>query len=117
MIPQLDYVVALGDLHARLGRPDAAERQYALAEHIGQLSALNQVLYNRELAWFYLDHDRRLDEALAARARAGSGRTSTRTTSWPGASTRPGSHRRRGPRWRRRFVSARGTRGSSITRA
>lgn len=65
VVPQLDYVVALGDLHAVLGRPDAAERQYALAEHIGRLSALNRVLYNRELAWFYADHDRRLDEALA----------------------------------------------------
>jgi tetratricopeptide (TPR) repeat protein len=54
-IPQLDYVVALAA---------AAERQYALAEHIGRLSALNQVLYNRELTWFYLDHDRRLDDAL-----------------------------------------------------
>lgn len=64
VVPQLDYVVALGELHAALGRPDAAERQYALAEHIGRLSALNQVLYNRELAWFYADHDRRLDEAL-----------------------------------------------------
>lgn len=65
VIPQLDYVVALGDLHAALGRADAAERRYALAEHIGRLSTLNQVLYNRELAWFYVDHDRRLDEALA----------------------------------------------------
>jgi tetratricopeptide (TPR) repeat protein len=64
VIPQLDYVAALGDLHAALGRPDAAERQYALAEHIGRLSALNLVLYNRELAWFYADHDRRPDEAL-----------------------------------------------------
>lgn len=63
-IPQLDYVVALGDLHAALGQAAAAERQYALAEHIGRLSALNQVLYNRELTWFYLDHDRRLDDAL-----------------------------------------------------
>jgi tetratricopeptide (TPR) repeat protein len=65
VVPQLDYVVALGDLYAMLGRADAAERQYALAEHIGRLSALNRVLYNRELAWFYADHDRRLDEALA----------------------------------------------------
>ena len=64
VVPQLDYVVALGDLHAALGRTDAAERQYALAEHIGRLSALNRILYNRELAWFYADHDRRLDEAL-----------------------------------------------------
>jgi tetratricopeptide (TPR) repeat protein len=65
VVPQLDYVVALGDLHAALGRPDAADRQYELAEHIGRLSMLNRVLYNRELAWFYADHDRRLDEALA----------------------------------------------------
>jgi tetratricopeptide (TPR) repeat protein len=65
VVPQLDYVVALGDLHAALGRTAAAERQYALAEHIGRLSALNQVLYNRELTWFYLDHDRRVDDALA----------------------------------------------------
>jgi len=64
VVPQLDYVVALGDLHAALGRTDVAERQYALAEHIGRLRALNSILYNRELAWFYADHDRRLDEAL-----------------------------------------------------
>jgi tetratricopeptide (TPR) repeat protein len=64
VIPQLDYVVALGDLHAVRGEADAAERQYALAEHIGRLSALNRILYNRELAWFYVDHDRRLDEAM-----------------------------------------------------
>jgi tetratricopeptide (TPR) repeat protein len=63
-VPQLDYVVALGDVHAASGQIDAAEQQYALAEHIGRLSALDQVLYNRELAWFYLDHDRRLDEGL-----------------------------------------------------
>jgi tetratricopeptide (TPR) repeat protein len=63
-IPQLDYVVALGDLHAALGRAEVAERQYALAEHIGRLSALNRILYNRELAWFYADHDRQVAEAL-----------------------------------------------------
>jgi tetratricopeptide (TPR) repeat protein len=64
VVPQLDYVVALGDLYAAIGRTDAAEAQYRLAEHIGQLTALSRVLYNRELAWFYADHDRQLDQAL-----------------------------------------------------
>ena len=64
VIPQLDYVAALGDVYAALGRKAATNQQYALAEHIGRLSALNRVLYNRELAWFYLDHDRRLADAL-----------------------------------------------------
>jgi tetratricopeptide (TPR) repeat protein len=64
VIPQLDYVVALGDVYAAIGREAAADQQYALAEHIGRLSALNRILYNRELAWFYLNHDRRLSDAL-----------------------------------------------------
>jgi tetratricopeptide (TPR) repeat protein len=33
-------------------------------EYIGRLNALNQVLYNRELALFYLNHDLKLGEAL-----------------------------------------------------
>jgi tetratricopeptide (TPR) repeat protein len=65
IVPQPDYVTALGDLHTRMGQGDEARRQYALVEHIGRLSALNQALYNRELALFYLDHDLKLDEALA----------------------------------------------------
>jgi len=65
VVPLPDYVAALGDLHARMGRADAAARQYELVEYIGRLSELNRVLYNRELAYFYADHDRRLDRALA----------------------------------------------------
>ena len=34
-------------------------------EYIGRLTALNQTLYNRELALFEADHDRNLPEALA----------------------------------------------------
>jgi tetratricopeptide (TPR) repeat protein len=65
VIPQPDYVAALGDVYARLGRADAARQQYDLVEYIGRLSALNRVLYSRELATFYLDHDRKVDAALA----------------------------------------------------
>jgi tetratricopeptide (TPR) repeat protein len=65
VVPQPDYATALGDLHARMGQGDEARRQYALVEYIGRLSALHQALYNRELALFYLDHDLKLDEALA----------------------------------------------------
>jgi tetratricopeptide (TPR) repeat protein len=64
IIPQPDYVAALGDVFAKMGRPDAARRQYALVEYIGRLSVLNRVLYNRELASFYADHDTKLGEAL-----------------------------------------------------
>jgi tetratricopeptide (TPR) repeat protein len=117
-IPQLDYVVALGDLHAALGQAAAAERQYALAEHIGRLSTLNQVLYNRELAWFYLDHDRRPTmRSSSPGVSSPRDRTSTRTICSRGRSTRPASPSRRGPRWRRPSSSAPGTRGSSTTPA
>ena len=47
-----------------MGRPDEARKQYALVEYIGLLNTFNKVLYNRELALFYLDHDLKLAEAL-----------------------------------------------------
>jgi tetratricopeptide (TPR) repeat protein len=65
VIPQPDYVAALGDVLTKMGRAEEARRQYELVEYIGRLSELNQVLYNRELASFYLDHDTKLDAALA----------------------------------------------------
>ncbi len=65
VVPQPDYVAALGDVLAKTGRPEEARRQYELVEYIGRLSALNQALYNRELASFYLDHETKLDAALA----------------------------------------------------
>jgi tetratricopeptide (TPR) repeat protein len=64
VVPLPEYVGALGDVYARVGRPEAAQKQYELVEYIGRLSALNQTLYNRELALFYADHDLKLDEAL-----------------------------------------------------
>src|SRR5262245_947064 len=65
-IPLPEYAGALGDLYTRLGREEEARKQYALVESIGRLNAVNQVVYNRELASFYADHDMKLDEAVGA---------------------------------------------------
>src|SRR5437867_1452104 len=64
IIPLPEYAAALGDVYAKIGKTDEAKKQYDLVEYIGQLSAINQVLYNRELAYFYADHDIKLDRGL-----------------------------------------------------
>jgi len=64
VIPLPDYAASLGDVYTKVGRPDEARRQYTLVEYIGLLNTVNKVLYNRELALFYLDHDMKLGEAL-----------------------------------------------------
>jgi tetratricopeptide (TPR) repeat protein len=65
VVPLPEYAAALGDVLTRAGDTEDAQRQYALVEHIGRLSALNRQLYNRELAVFYTDHDVKVAEALA----------------------------------------------------
>jgi tetratricopeptide (TPR) repeat protein len=65
VVPYPEYAAALGDLYQRLDRVVEAKKQYDLVEYIGYLSSLNQVIYNRELANFYSDHDAKLPEALA----------------------------------------------------
>jgi tetratricopeptide (TPR) repeat protein len=64
IVPLPEYAAALGDVYTKLGRTDEAQKQYDLVEYIGHLNTLNKVLYNRELAYFYADHDRQLPEAL-----------------------------------------------------
>jgi tetratricopeptide (TPR) repeat protein len=64
VIPLPEYAAALGDAYAKLGRSAEAKRQYELVEYIGRLSALNRVLYNRELVYFYADHRVKLAEAV-----------------------------------------------------
>jgi tetratricopeptide (TPR) repeat protein len=64
LVPLPDYTAALGDVYAKLGRLEEAQKAYDMVEYIGQLNTLNRVLYNRELAYFYADHDRKLSEAL-----------------------------------------------------
>jgi len=64
ILPMPDYAAALGDINAKIGRQGQAKQQYELVEYIGRLSILNKVLYNRELAYFYADHDIKLKESL-----------------------------------------------------
>ncbi len=64
IIPQPVILAALGDLYARTGNVDQAKLQYDTVEFIARLAAINQVVYNRDLALFYADHDLKLDEAL-----------------------------------------------------
>ena len=69
ILPDPNYVAALGDLYQLAGKNEDAKRQYELVEQIGRLSELNGALYNRQLALFYADHDLKPEEAynLAAK--------------------------------------------------
>ena len=64
IVPQPDFLAALGDLYALTGHPDKAQRQYDTVEFIGKLAAINKVIYNRQLALFYANHDLKPAEAL-----------------------------------------------------
>lgn len=64
ILPMPEYIAALGDVYRKTGKPEEARKQYELVEYIGKLSALNKALYNRELAYFYADHDVKLQEGL-----------------------------------------------------
>ncbi len=66
ILPDPTFVAALGDLYQLTGRTNEAAQQYALVEAIGRLSAANGILYNRQLAMFYADHDLNADRAYAA---------------------------------------------------
>lgn len=65
ILPDLQFVAALGDLYQLAGREKEASTQYALVEQIGRLSAASGALYNRQLALFYADHDMKADAAYA----------------------------------------------------
>ncbi len=63
-LPRPQYVAALGDVYARSGRPAAAEAQYELVAAIDALYRANGVSTDLDLALFYANRDRNLDEAL-----------------------------------------------------
>jgi tetratricopeptide (TPR) repeat protein len=65
IIPQPDILAALGDVYALTGQPEQAQLQYETVDYIGRLAQINRQVYNRQLANFYVDHDRRLAEALS----------------------------------------------------
>jgi tetratricopeptide (TPR) repeat protein len=64
LLPQPDFLAALGDLYMLTNQPEEAQFQYDTVEYIGKLAAVNQQIYNRQLANFYSDHDLHLGEAL-----------------------------------------------------
>ena len=64
ILPMPDFAAALGDIYIKIGKPELGKQQYELVEYIGRLNSLNQALYNRELAYFYTDHDMKLAESL-----------------------------------------------------
>jgi len=69
LLPDPQFIAALGDLYKLAGRDEDAQKQYELVEQIGRLNALNGALYNRQLALFYADHDIKIDEAYRLAAK------------------------------------------------
>ena len=65
IIPDPQFVAALGDLYKLSARDKDAASQYSLVEKIGRLNELNGALYNRQLALFYSDHDLKPEEGYA----------------------------------------------------
>ncbi|HKS42300.1 MAG TPA: tetratricopeptide repeat protein, partial [Blastocatellia bacterium] len=63
-VPLPDTAIALGDLYAKLGRMDEAGKQYELVEFIEQSSNAGAATYSRQLALFWANHDKKLDDAL-----------------------------------------------------
>ena len=76
VVPQLETVVALGDLYAATGRTEEAEKQYALVETIDRLNRASGVRTDLQMAKFYADHDRNVAQAVREAAAA----TATRKT-------------------------------------
>jgi tetratricopeptide (TPR) repeat protein len=64
IIPLPEYAAELGDVYTRIGRGREARKQYDLVEYIGYLNTVNKAIYNRDLAFFYSDHDLKLKQSL-----------------------------------------------------
>src|SRR5438094_6577501 len=63
-VPLPEYLAALGDLRALQGDLAGSEQAYATIGVIAKLSSLERRLYDRQLALFYVDHDRDPTAAL-----------------------------------------------------
>jgi tetratricopeptide (TPR) repeat protein len=64
VIPQPDLLAALGDIYTAAGYPDKAKKEYATVQFIGKLQAINKVIYNRQLALFFANHNQNINESL-----------------------------------------------------
>lgn len=68
-LPDPVFVAALGDLYKLAGQGKKSNAQYALVEQIARLNRVSGVLYNRQLALFYADHDMNAEEAYQSAVR------------------------------------------------
>jgi tetratricopeptide (TPR) repeat protein len=64
IVPQPDYLEALGDLYALRGDHARAEQEYGTVELIGTLARINRQVYNRLVVTFDADHDRNVADAV-----------------------------------------------------
>lgn len=64
-LPDPTFVAELGDVYELAGRETEAQNQYGLVELIDHLSKINGVMYNRQVAMFYADHNRNVEAAYA----------------------------------------------------
>ncbi len=64
IVPQPEYLAALGDLYVLVGQPALADQQYATVRAIAQLQALQAQVYNRQLVMFDINHGENLPAAL-----------------------------------------------------
>lgn len=64
-VPQPDTAIALGNLYVKLGREDEARNEYKLVDFIEQSGDKGASTYSRQLALFWANQGRNLDEALA----------------------------------------------------
>ena len=62
-VPHPDFLAILGDLYFLNGEPEKATQQYDTVRYIGQLNALNEQVYDRQLASFYANHGLDLTKA------------------------------------------------------
>lgn len=63
ILPDLTFIASLADLYKLTGEMEKATQKYQLVETIAKLNQLNGVLYNRNLALFYANHDINLEQA------------------------------------------------------
>jgi tetratricopeptide (TPR) repeat protein len=79
LIPLPQFVSALGDVYAKMGKADEAKKQYDLFLFIARTYEVNGVNFGIEKALFLADHDMDLPGALTAAQQAGAIREDVNT--------------------------------------
>lgn len=62
--PEPGFVAFLGDLYTVVGDKNNAASQYELIEVLAELEASQGILYNRQLVYYYANHDTNLAKAI-----------------------------------------------------